>query len=405
MKILVLDTIHGGTIIGSAFESAGCDVDMVDVYRNTGRVDAGTAQKKSYDLVIAPVHLDSGHPLVRSQQAPVISHHEAVRMLLSHAVPHPMIEITGTRGKTTTAHALAGLMQGPGVLLSSRGLFKFPEQKNLGRLSITPASVLPAARVAVAEGGWLIAEESLGVTGAGDLAILTSGGTYRCASGTRDALEQKIRSLRSGKRVLLPPGITCDIPGAIHVGDVAAVEGTLCRIAAEDAAGSFTSPLLTQEAYRVPLMLAGAAACLLGLDPAGLCEFSGVEGRMAVSREGDLLIVDNANSGTSGENTVAAARLARQKAGCDDLTLVIGTEAGDGKVCEGFPDPEIVDAISTIRPSRLVLVGESCNPLVLEPDIIAGMFIHRAPTLASGREAAVSATGAGSVVLAVKTWR
>lgn len=403
MKILVLDTIHGGNVIGSAYETAGLDVDRVDVYRDGKSVDA--ALGRAYDLVIAPVHLDPDHPLLRSQAAPVISHHEAVRMLLAGQLPHPMVEITGTVGKTTTAHALASLMPGPGILLSSRGMIACQQQEILARMSITPASVLPAARAAEQRGGWLIAEESLGVTGAGDLGILTSGRTYRFAAGKKDALGQKISSIRACRNVLLAPGIDCDIPNAVRVEECAVVIGTECRIAAGSAGGSFTSSLLALEAYQVPLMLAGTAACLLGLDPAGLSRFTGIPGRMSVTRAGSLIVVDNANSGTNRSTTVAAARLARQESGSDELTLVIGTEPGDGKVCEGFPDPEIADAICSIRPSRLVIVGPVLESPRLPPDAVAGTFIHRASSLAEGRDAALSAAAHGSVVLAVKTWR
>ncbi len=405
MKILVLDTIHGGTEIGSAFGTTGLDVDTVDVYRNGSVPDTETARSRAYDLVIAPVHLNPDHPLIRFQKAPVISHHEAVRMLLGSNLPHPMVEITGKQGKTTTATALASILPGPGILLSSRGIVLYPEQQLFARVSITPASVLPAARAAMQDDRWLVAEESLGVTGAGDLAILTSGGTYPIAAGKKDALGQKLRALSTCKNVLLGPGISCDIPHATHLEDVAAVDGNECRIVVGDATSCFTSDLLELDAYRVPLMLAGTAAVMLGLDPERLRTFTGIEGRMSVNREGDFLVLDNANSGTNAETTVAAARYARMRAGSDRLTLVIGIEPGDGRVCEGFPDEEIAAAIRQIRPSRLILVGRVLSPPVLPPDFLAGTYIHRAPTLSEGKAAALGATDSGSVVLAVKTWR
>jgi hypothetical protein len=405
MKILVLDTIHGGIQIGSAFKMAGLDVDMVDVYRNSSVPDTDTARARSYDLVAAPVHLDPDHPLIRYQSAPVISHHEAVRMLLGNRAPHPFVEITGKQGKTTTATALASLMPGPGVLLSSRGIVRCPEQQTLARTSITPASVLPAAQTAIHESGWLIAEESLGVTGAGDLAILTSGETYKIAAGKKDALKQKLVSFRACRNVLLAPGISSDLQKAVRLEDVAVVNGSECRITLEERNSGFTNSLLELDAYRVPLMLAGTAAAMLGIDPAGLDNFTGVEGRMSVSREGNLLVVDNANSGTNRETTLAAAQYAREHTDSDSLALVIGIETGDGRVCEGFSDEEIAAAIRQIRPSRLVLVGPVMSPPVFPPDILAGTYIHRAPTLSEGRKAAMGATETGSVVLAVKTWR
>ncbi len=116
--------------------------------------DVTTALTRNYDLIVAPVHLDPNHPLLHFSRAPVISHHEAVRQLLGEKTPEPMIEITGTRGKTTTAHALAFLMEGAGILHTSTGTYQFPEKKWLSQSSITPGSVLAAARMAC-EYPWL----------------------------------------------------------------------------------------------------------------------------------------------------------------------------------------------------------------------------------------------------------
>ena len=75
MHILVLDTIHGGKIIGEAYTARGENVDCVDVYRKESSMDVKTAQSRNYDLVVAPVHLDPDHPLIKFATAPVISHH------------------------------------------------------------------------------------------------------------------------------------------------------------------------------------------------------------------------------------------------------------------------------------------------------------------------------------------
>ena len=126
MHILVLDTIHGGKVIGEAFAVRGDLVDCVDVYPGESIPDVATALTRNYDLIVAPVHLDPDHPLLHFSRAPVISHHEAVRQLLGENTPEFMIEITGARGKTTTAHALAFLMEGPGILHTSSGTYRLP---------------------------------------------------------------------------------------------------------------------------------------------------------------------------------------------------------------------------------------------------------------------------------------
>jgi len=403
MRVLVLDTIHGGTEIAAAFARAGHMVDAVDVYRGTTPDAAGRAATTTYDLVAAPVHLDPAHPLLAGRTEPVITHHEAVRRLIAGSVPRPMIEITGAQGKTTTAHALASVLCGPGVLHTSTGTCAMPGRRLLFKKSITPASVLDAAKEAAALGGWLVAEESLGVTGAGDLAIITSPLDYPCAANKKQALAIKVASAQSSRHLICAPGVPCGgHPGAVQLDDAASVMGERCTVSIAGRSGTFASPLLALPGYRVPLCLAGTAAVLLGFDPSLLSTFPGVPGRMEVRKEQGILVIDNANSGTNAETTIEAARYARSCAGSPEITLVIGTVKGDGAVCEGFPPDQILSAITTIRPRTLIWVGD--------PPAGAGLPALPAidavcPTLAEAEHRARHMTTTGAIVLAVKTWR
>jgi len=403
MRILVLDTIHGGGDIGKAFARAGNTVDVVDVYRGTTPDAESRAAGTTYDLVAAPVHLDPAHVLIAGRTEPVITHHEAVRRLLEGKVPRPMIEITGTQGKTTTACALAHILTGPGVLHTSTGSYAMPGRRLLFKKSITPASVLDAAETAIALSGWLVAEESLGVTGAGDLALITSPIEYRCAAGKRSALAAKVASAQKSPRLLCAPGVPSGgHPDAVQLDDVASVAGDRCTITAAGRSGGFTSRLLALPGYRVPLALAGTAALLLGQDPAPLSTFPGVPGRMEVRNERGIVIIDNANSGTNGENTIEAARYARACSGSPEITLVIGTVKGDGAVCEGFPEEQILSAIRTTRPRTLIRVG---NPpeSTRSPDLPAIDAVCQ--NLNEAERCALERTHTGAIVLAVKTWR
>ncbi len=165
------------------------------------------------------------------------------------------------------------------------------------------------------------------------------------------------------------------------------------------------APLLDLAGYRTPLMLAGTAAALLGIDPAPLGSFQPLAGRMSMTKEQGIVIIDNANSGTNMMTTVEAARYARQCAGVPGLTLVIGTVKGDGAVCEGFPDSHIHAAIQQVQPDRIVWVGDP-------PQKRDGGGLHKpwapdavCPTLPDARETALRITKQGSIVLSVKTWR
>ncbi|SCL76572.1 hypothetical protein L21_2507 [Methanoculleus chikugoensis] len=385
MRILVLDTIHGGAELAGALRGAGHQVDEVDVYRGQAGIPIEEALGRTYDLVTAPVHLDPDHPLLR-RHGPAVSHHEMVKRVLDGGrLPHPFIEITGARGKTTTAHALATLLPGPGVLHTSTGTYRYPERERLWRRSITPASLLPAVREAEHIGGWLVAEESLGVAAAGDVAVLTSAEDYPVAAGKKSAIAEKCRLLSRARTVVLPPGF--DLPGTVAADSTVSFEGRTCRYAGNGIAGSFENPLCTLPGYRTPLALAAAAACVLGVDPSPLGRFTALPGRMAARREGEVLIVDNANSGTNMMTTIEAARYARELSGGAPLTLVIGEEAR--AICEGFSRNEILRTVSTVAPAETVYVGEG----------------HPAATLEEGLDAARTLTPAGAIVLAVKTWR
>ncbi|MDD1704284.1 MAG: coenzyme F430 synthase [Methanoregula sp.] len=416
MQILVLDTIHGGKTIGAALSARGDSVDLVDVYRGwESTVSARDAQEKTYDLIVAPVHLDPDYPhlrFFRKRGTKIISHHEAVRMLLGNCLPRPMIEITGARGKTTTAHALASLMNGAGILHTSAGTYRYPERELLARTGITPASILAAAAAAIQCHGWLIAEVSLGVTGAGSLAIITSGEDYPFAAGKKKALATKIASARHARKVLLGEGIELDDElfeprDVVRLDEVARVEGSTALLGAGRGA-RFTSPLLELKAYREPLLLAGTAAVMLGCDPKKLSSFTALPGRMAEVRVGDsgnILVIDNANSGTNAVTTIEAARYARARSGNEELTLVIGQAEGDGKVCENFPTDQIRLALDAIRPARIVLVGPESYPQDQHSAGWEPLIAARAATLEEGYFAALAKTQSGSVVLAVKTWR
>jgi len=263
MHLLVLDTIHGGRILAHALSEEGHAVDMVDIYRGRGGIDASVAGTRDYDMVIAPVHLDPGHQLLRGLTAPVITHHQAVRWIIGKRVPARFIEVTGARGKTTTAHALAHLVQGPGVLHTSCGTVLMPEKENIGRNGITPASLVAAAGAAYSSDRWLIAEVSLGFVGAGDLGILTSLETYAFAAGNRDALSEKLRSGAGLPWLIVPPG-SHRSGNRLPADQVAMAAGSTCRYAWNGISGTYENPLLGTEAYRDPLLIATAAACVLG---------------------------------------------------------------------------------------------------------------------------------------------
>ncbi len=405
MHILVLDTIHGGKEIGDSYADADNVVDVVDVYTGSTPETLKNAKNRTYDLIVAPVHMDPDHLLLSNRSAPIITHHEAVRRLLGEKIPTPMIEITGSRGKTTTAYALAHILKGNGVLHTSAGTYAYPAKNQVWKRSITPASVLAAAKYANTISGWLLAECSLGVTGAGDLAIITSAEDYPFAAGKKRAIKEKIASLAHAKRVLVADGISCKYENVMHIEDIAWCDGMNCTVELDGNCFVLTNQLFSLPPYRTPLMLAAAAALMINVDPTPLNNFTALPGRLSVSHEKKLIIVDNANSGTNIATTECAARYARHLAGTRELTLVIGQVEGDGAVCEGFSSDQVISAIEKVRPTKVIWVGRIPDTDSEGYLSVKNIIDTHCTTLEKGRKAAMEKTDNGSIVLAVKTWR
>lgn len=406
MDILVLDTIHGGIEIGDALTARGHHVDIIDVYRGVG-TDESTVQGNSYDMMIVPVHLNPDYPLLKQfHDTPKISHHEAVKWILGKNVPPLMIEITGAQGKTTTAHAIAHILPGCGILHTSGGTFRYPGKEKLFRKSITPASLLSVADTAREDGGWLVAEESLGVTGAGDLAIITSDLDYRVAAGKKSALAIKIGSASQAMRVLVAPGVHVSHPDMVHADEIIRIEGDRCDYSYKGIDGSFKNTLFKLAGYKTPLMIAAAAGCILGFDPGALRSFTALQGRMEVSTEQGHQVIDNSNSGTTRETTLEATCYARLVSGNENLVLVIGQEAH--AVCEGFHPEEIVRTIGVARPCRAVIVGDQYRNEYMASSLNRYLETGRITytgSFSEGKTVALATPGDACVVLAVKSWR
>jgi hypothetical protein len=254
--------------------------------------------------------------------------------------------------------------------------------------------------------GWLIVEESLGITCSGTLGIITSDEDYFFATGKKSALRTKVVSAQHCKHLLLAKDISADYPEhVVHIEDVATCKGTECSFTLAGKTCRFSNPLLALPGYQSSLMLAAAAAILLGIDPEPLSSFSALQGRMSVSYDQGVLVVDNANSGTNLETTVEASRYARSISGKEAITLVIGQAPGDGAVCEGFASDQIRAAIDQIRPVHVVGVGVFPIPGTPEFDGLASLVSAYTTTLAEAYIAALNMADHGSIVLAVKTWR
>jgi UDP-N-acetylmuramyl pentapeptide synthase len=226
-NLAVLDLTHGGIPIAKSLAAAGIEVTGIDVY---GTVEPGMLAEleekhgihcsktplpaSGFDVLVAPVHLDSAYPMLvdaRAQGKSILSHHEIVGEILSgdsRLSGIKIIEVTGVKAKTSTASLLADILsrQFEVVLHTSRGLeyWKAGSSFLIHRgLSITPGSILVAVEKvfeACLRPDFFIFEISIGGTGTADFGALTTlSPDYGIANNTALASEAKLQLVRHAK--------------------------------------------------------------------------------------------------------------------------------------------------------------------------------------------------------------
>ncbi|MCS7097489.1 MAG: Mur ligase family protein, partial [Candidatus Methanomethyliaceae archaeon] len=207
--MLVIDATHGGITLSEALYNRGYDVVCVDVHRTVKNPPSKFQMLKQlpniydYDLIIRPIHYPLNVPY--DFHGKVITHHEAVKMLISDVVDFPIVEITGSFGKTTAIKCAIYIMKEQFKILSltSEGIFFIDHGKEvplLKNISITPANIIKAIEICPNKPDLAIFEVSLGGTGMADLGIIKNVyHNYPIAKGTSSALEAKLSMIRNRK--------------------------------------------------------------------------------------------------------------------------------------------------------------------------------------------------------------
>lgn len=202
MKILILDTVHGGKVLAQRYLKAGHEVTAVDVYGVTPKENLGIIRHlggramtevpaEHFDLVVMPCHCPDAFlaPCTYDRR---IWFSQAVHDLLDDR--RFRIEVTGVKGKTSACYVLAHILDAAGrkvFLHTSRG--RGPYAK--GRHTVTEfESIAPTSLLLLPKGNYdvMVCEVSLGGSGSADIAAITNlAEDYGIAKNTRKAAEAK----------------------------------------------------------------------------------------------------------------------------------------------------------------------------------------------------------------------
>ena len=239
MNNLVIDLTHGGVKIAITLAKKGKNVLAYDLYNTLKGIDAKMLEVYDVELiqlvdlsgfkgdmnVIYPIHMPLSFDEIKSYNANLNwtfqSHHEIIgENLRDWGEDIPKIEITGVKGKTTSAFMLKEILidENP-LILSSLGALLYENEKEIvlkKDISIAPANIKETVDLAykianpickIAEGtvasenlrkyDSAIFESSLGVSGIGDVGLLLNiVEDYPIAKGRSTASEAKKQVFR-----------------------------------------------------------------------------------------------------------------------------------------------------------------------------------------------------------------
>lgn len=403
--VLVIDMTHGGTILAEALLETCASVAAADIYGTLSKERREALEKlgievkrfvddvASYDFIFSPVHSPVFNPMSSSPDAErkIISHHELVGVLLEEGKKPrgKIVEVTGVKGKTSTAFFLFDIFKEAGIkalMSSSLGVFyggDGGERKLRERADITPASVLSVLELAEEfEVEVFIFEISLGFTGAADASVLTTlEPDYKIAAGrlsaaaaklftalrcknivlSRRAYERYEAFCRDGRRTVPQTLLYDDTNTWAMLPDVIGEEATDCI---EDVQTEFFSNPYISAGYIENALAAAFTSLLLGVRlssvKSGLRRSKGVPGRMRCFRRGNAVFLEDANpalDAASLENAIRRALNIKESMKSEARVLIV--LGGDGRgSCSQLRCEEMSDVVKRFKGVEVFLVGE-----------------------------------------------
>jgi UDP-N-acetylmuramyl pentapeptide synthase len=460
-NIAVLDMTHAGIVIAEGFASLGYNVKAIDVYRTVDEDvllrlthDHGIVTSKDpvpvddLDLIVSPVHLDPGYPMLadaRKKNIEIMDHHRAVGYIISMKgffENATVIEVTGSKAKTSTVSLLADMLSRKMkvILHSSRGLELWENGRSdvvhLG-LSIAPGSILLSiAKLMELDiiADCYIFEISLGLTGFADVGVITTlEPGYMIAASTSSSSDSKINVLSHARSeevfflnlqdrkaldmaeihnreyftftVLENDGSAIRDPATGDADLQLRLEGK--NIYIDHSECSFSSSLSANYnfgSYTTAFAAASSVAIRMGVSVEDIStvvgSFEGLPGRMQEKELSGKKLIDNSNSGMDIRSCERALDYALSRPGSPGkVIMVLGEEAA--QVCEGLP-PENVEELVIRRCGdigQLILVGDRMQK-------ISAGNVSYASGLEQGLEMAINFSSPDDIILScVKCFR
>ncbi|MFA6804475.1 MAG: coenzyme F430 synthase [Candidatus Methanomethylophilaceae archaeon] len=388
MKVLVLDTTHGGEVLSKIYKDRGDDVTCVDVYKVTpkdvmdrvaayGIVSTDTVPKGEYDLVVMPCHCPDSF-LDGCTYEKRIFFSDAVKEFIDDK--RFRIEITGVKGKTSTCFILANILEKAGkkvFLHTSRGQGPWVN----GDLKIEDKkSIAPVSLLTLPKGPYdvMICEVSLGGSGKADIAAVTNLiEDYGIARNSRKASEAKKAIFtdninivpkdemafwrRYCKRTMIGYGGRIRVTGTPEFGSP--IEIMLDYNGVQKVT---LSPGYLSLQYIEAMDLAAEIAHAMDISKKsvieGLSTFKGVPGRGEIFMVGDVRHVIERNPGISPISVERTLSVLKQMNALDNAYMIV--DPVSKKVCDKMKSEDIKKVAEKYGVEMTLTKGDGVRPSV-----------------------------------------
>ena len=424
MNNLVIDLTHGGVKIAISLAKKGKNVLAYDLYNTLKGIDAKMLEVYDVELikleelsdfkgdmnVIYPIHMPLTFDEIKSFNPNLNytfqSHHEIIGEILNNwGRDIPKVEITGVKGKTTSAFMLKEiLIDDNPLILSSLGALLYENSNEIvlkKDISIAPANIKETIDLAykianpickIADGivesenlrkyDSAIFESSLGVSGIGDVGLLLNiVEDYPIAKGRSNASEAKKQVFRCRcvciqketldkyysdmKHDRINTFSLTDHTSNLFATDIEyGLDQTLIKITYNDVktinnkviSGKIQLKTFAPGPHHVSNVLGVTLTCLsLEIDSDriinGLENYKGIPGRTTKKTIGNSIVIEEINPGL---NTEAIKESINMIQNLKDYYISIG---GDyGITCEEIDEEKLSDFLNTLN-TDIILTG------------------------------------------------
>lgn len=423
-KCLIIDLTHGGVKIACEIAKKGLfeKVYTYDIYKTLKENDLNLLKHyhvenisnlkdlKGNILIISPIHLPLTQEEIISEidsnenNYKFLNHHEGVRLLLDEFENVLKIEVTGVKGKTSSVFMLNEIFKTKDTLiLSSLGAYLFKNNREIllkKNISITPASILETISLAnkminpkceiipreIVTDYYKIAifESSLGVTGIGDVGLLTNiVENYKIAKGKKDAREAKSQIFNC--KIVTIEKETLDVyypDENIKKINTFSLNDTKANLYLKEIDYGFDKTHLKVEYSNLKTMenieisgnlelsvfalgehhiqnVLGVISTALSLNAShemiinGLNNFKGIKGRSSIKKLENSYIIEEINPGINVESIKKSIAMLEK---FEDFSIVIGGKYGVS--CEEIDEFELAKYLDTLTKYEIILTDE-----------------------------------------------